>query len=68
MDGIGQGIGQAFFAVGIFCAVLAAIIMGAIWFFVSSDEIKSEKRIEPKIELIIKDNKVDTLFIYKEPK
>lgn len=68
MEGIGQGIASMFIAVGVFCSVVVAIIMGTIWFFVSSDEIKSEKRIEPKIELIIKNNKVDTLFIYKEPK
>lgn len=28
-------------------------------------EFKSEERVKPSIELIIKDNKVDTLYVYK---
>lgn len=29
-----------------------------------ANEIKSETPIQPRIELIIKDNKVDTIYIY----
>lgn len=30
--------------------------------------IKSETKIEPKIVLIIKNNAVDTLYVYEQPK
>ncbi len=43
-------------------------ILFVVTLVVTSDggkTIKSEVKIEPKIELIIKDNKVDTLYVYK---
>ena len=46
-------------------------VIGMVFFLVtvfSSKKLKSSERIEPEIELIIKDNKVDTVFIYKTTK
>jgi hypothetical protein len=42
-----------------------AIFEGVCYFI--PDTIESEHPIKPEIELVIKDNKVDTLYIYKEP-
>ena len=40
---------------------------GLNWLF-SSDEIVVKERLEPvRVELIIEDNKVDTVYIYKIP-
>lgn len=36
------------------------------WFFIE-ENITTTKPIIPEINLIIKDNKVDTLYIYKQP-
>jgi hypothetical protein len=48
------------------------LIVGLLWgawacvdYFFISEDIISEKRIEPTIKLTIKNNKVDTLYIYK---
>ena len=49
---------------------IASVIIGSIWFitWLASDEsIKSNKPIKPEIQLVIKNNKVDTLYIYKNP-
>lgn len=46
--------------------VTAAIIGGgAVWMF-TSDEIVSEKVLTPQIKLVVKNNKVDTLYVYKK--
>lgn len=51
-----------------------AILMLSIWglwetvdYFFIDHSIKSEVLITPEIELRIKDNKVDTLYIYRQP-
>jgi hypothetical protein len=36
------------------------------WIFID-DAIKTTTPIVPEIELIIKDNKVDTLYVYRKP-
>lgn len=36
------------------------------WVFID-DAIKTTSPIAPEIELIIKDNKVDTLYVYRQP-
>jgi hypothetical protein len=54
----------------IWAGALTVILIWCLWeavdYFYIHDSIKSETRIEPEIKLIIKDNQVDTLFIYKQ--
>ena len=49
----------------ILCLVVAGLTYGITW-LATPKSIKSEKRINPKIELVIKNNKVDTLFVYEK--
>ena len=52
-----------------FVTVIAFVaVLYIIFTFNSRNVIKVNKPITPEIELIIKDNKVDTLYIYKKPK
>lgn len=52
-------------------AFFMALIFGAfylinyLFFYDNTITIKSDKLITPKIELIIKENKVDTIYIYE---
>ena len=55
------GIGCGIF-IGIICFIILGIAIGVIS---SNKEIISETKIIPEIKLIIKDNKVDTLYVYK---
>ena len=68
MDSIGKGLGEVF---GCLITITIAAIIGCIafvcYYFFSDDSIKSEHPIKPKIELVIKDNKVDTLYVYRKP-
>lgn len=51
-------------------AAVASIIIGSIWFvtwLASDDSIRTDKPIKPELELIIKDNKVDTVYVYRQP-
>lgn len=53
-------------------AIVTLVVLGmlfflSIWFGVwlfTDEEIKSEYLIKPKIELIVKNNKIDTIYIY----
>lgn len=52
----------------IIIATVAVLSAGIVWFFMQGDPIiKSEKMIVPEIELVIKDNRVDTVFVYRQP-
>jgi hypothetical protein len=68
MDGIGNALGQMF---GCLIAIIAVLAVGFIgftgYYFFKDDSIKSEKPIKPKIELVVKNNKVDTLYVYRKP-
>lgn len=50
-------------------AFFMALIFGVFYLinylFFYDNSIKSDKLLTPKIELIIKENKVDTIYIYK---
>lgn len=63
---IGRGFATAIMFVIVVAVVITALIMGSIWYFTSSSEIKSEKRLTPTIELTTDGKTVDTLFIYKK--
>lgn len=45
---------------------LGLVVMA--WILSDITAIKSEVKIEPQLELIVKDNKVDTLYVYKNKK
>ncbi len=65
--GLGGAIGCFFY--GLIIATIGCIIMGAIfikqWIWPKPVKIESTTLIVPEIKLTIKDNKVDTLYIYK---
>ena len=55
-----------FTALILFGATIVLVVWGVTSFF-TDDAIKSDKPIVPEIELIIKDNKVDTVYVYRLP-
>ena len=68
MDGIGAHIFSGLLTIGLVILGIAVLLTGGVtWFFSSSDSIKSDRPIKPEIELVIKDNRVDTLYVYKKP-
>ena len=66
-NSIDDGIGYFIMLFIIVVVSLLCIISINVYDYFTEDEIKSEHLIEPQTELIIKDNKVDTIYIYKEP-
>lgn len=48
---------------------VAIIMMGIAWGVAkfTSRTIESTTRIEPELKLTVKDNKVDTVYIYRRP-
>lgn len=52
------------------CVLLGFMVWG-IWELIDwlwiDEVIKSKTKIVPEIELVIKDNKVDTLYVYRKP-
>jgi hypothetical protein len=73
MDGFGDAFANFFKGIIIIAVVsfiVAVIGMGYICYsyFFKDNSITSDKLIVPEIKLIVKDNKVDTLYIYKQTK
>ena len=68
MDGMGNALGQMF---GCLIAIVVILAIGFIgtgcYYFFKDDAIKTDKPIKPQIELVIKNNKVDTLYVYRKP-
>ena len=66
MEGIGKGIG---FVMILLCVVSVLIFWGGYelvdWIFVD-DSIRSSEPITPAIELIIRDNTADTIYVYSK--
>lgn len=52
-----------------FCTVVGLVIGGLSWGVakLTSRTIESTTRIEPELKLTVKDNKVDTVYIYRRP-
>lgn len=51
--------------------LLGGFIVLMLWVIISwitPDGVRSDKPIKPKIELVLKNNKVDTIYIYKDEK
>lgn len=53
--------------IGVILIAIVAIYGGYKLFnhYYGEEVITSSKRINPELQLIVKDNKVDTLFVYK---
>jgi hypothetical protein len=63
LDGIVEGL--IAFGVIIGLAVWGLVSLYDYYFVFVFDGIKSPTPIKPRIELVIKDNKVDTLYVYE---
>ena len=59
---------EGFIVALLFLASIIITISVTVTLFFSSDSIESKERIEPQIELIIENNKVDTLYVYRAKK
>ena len=69
MDGLGNALGQAFGCLITIIVVLGIGLLGfAGYSFFKDDSIKSKHPIKPRLELVIENNKVDTLYVYEKPK
>lgn len=63
---IGNGLVQVIAVFGILVAVvIGGLSWGAAKF--TSRTIESATRIEPELKLTVKDNKVDTIYVYRRP-
>ena len=53
-----------------FIVVVLLFLLGYIfvYLYTNRNKIESDSIITPEVKLIIKDNKVDTVYIYKLPK
>lgn len=58
---------RAFRDIAIFFIILIVISWLIDMFIYKNKPIKSSKRIVPEIKLIVIDNKIDTVFIYRRP-
>ncbi len=65
-----RDMGYALKIITVILVILVAVIVkgcDSIMAWADSTEIKSEKPITPEIRLTVKDNKVDTLYVYRKP-
>ena len=56
--------------VGLVITFFVIVILLCVWLFhvfFSKTEIRSTNLIQPQIELVIENNKVDTIYVYVEP-
>jgi len=68
MDGIGNALGQMFGCLIAIIVVLVTGFLGTVCYYLFDDDaIKTNHPIKPQIELVIKNNKVDTLYVYRKP-
>lgn len=67
MEGIGKGLGTVIVVLCIFCVVVFWGGWELIdWLFID-DVIRTTEPITPEIELVVKDNVVDTVYVYRQP-
>lgn len=65
-----MNIGDGLVGAIVFLCILVAVVIGGISWGVAkftSRTIESTTRIEPELKLTIKDNKVDTIYVYRRP-
>ena len=67
MEGIGKGLGTA---IAVLCVCCVLVFWGGYklvdWLFID-DAIRTTELIEPEIELVVKNNVVDTVYVYRKP-
>ena len=71
MEGIGKAIGKGLGTAVVFlCIICVAVLWGGWelidWLFID-DAIRTSQPITPVIELTVKDNVVDTVYVYRKP-
>ncbi len=64
MEGIGSGFGTAMLIVGVIVFTWG-LFTGELFDIGRSRKIVSPTRIEPEIKLVLKNNQVDTTYVYK---
>lgn len=68
-EGFGNALGCLYY--GFILCLIGCLISGIIFvkqiFWPKQVVIKTEQRIEPEIQLIIKNNQVDTIYLYRKP-
>ena len=69
MDGssIALGLGRALLTALVFVVVVTSVITSLVAWAIDDDTIKSKKPITPELEISVKGEKSDTLYIYREP-
>ena len=69
--GYGDGFREVFIAMMIVCFIAGLLVFGSIHYarkyVFHSDDIESSKPIIPIKKLVIENNKVDTVYIYRKP-
>ena len=71
MDGLGNAFASFFTGIiitAVVCFILAVAGLGYFGYnvFFKEKEVITDKKLVPEMKLIIKNNKVDTLWIYKQ--
>lgn len=65
-EDLGEAI-NSFFKAFIVVVIIAVIsVFGLVALIIKKSVIKSDHRIEPRIELVVTDNKVDTVYVYQK--
>jgi hypothetical protein len=61
---MGDGLGNFIAFFGLVCV---AVTLGAVGLhdWLKDDAIRSDSPIEPRIELVVRDNQVDTIYVYE---
>lgn len=67
MGPVGEGFGTALIIMIVICGGLFYGIFRGLEHWITDGSIRSEKPIKPRIELVIRNNRVDTIYVYKNP-
>lgn len=62
-----DGLVETLVGLGILIGLALWGLFGLYDYFFVFDGIKSETPITPRIELVIENNKIDTLYVYEKP-
>lgn len=60
-------LGNAIVTLVVLSMLFVFAIWGGVWMF-TDNVIRSKKPIKPKIELVVNNNKVDTIYVYTQIK
>jgi hypothetical protein len=68
----GSGIGEGLVTAVIMLCILSVAVLWGGWELIDwlliDDTIESTTRITPEIKLVVKENVIDTIYVYREPK